>query len=170
MVDWDGPPMNVFDKLTGEATKAYIYIFVATLPFSMYTYVQACPSMKQKEWIDCYINMHEYFAVVTRLPIPYNLKTGVIHNRKYEDPEINKIYQEMADHYDTIIIPTRVRKPTDKAAAEGSVGAITKFIISNLRNRFFLILDLYITQYGRNSKNLIIIHFKKEMDAEKVYI
>ncbi|MEG1725549.1 MAG: IS21 family transposase [Anaerovoracaceae bacterium] len=135
MVDWDGTSMNVFDKLTGEATKAYI--FVATLPFSMYTYVQACPSMKQEEWIDCHINMYEYFAGVTRLLIPDNLKTGVIHNRKYEDPEINKIYQEMADHYDTTIIPTRVRKPKDKAAVEGSVGAITKFIISNLRNRFF---------------------------------
>ncbi|MDM8196880.1 hypothetical protein QUV98_11185 [Massilimicrobiota timonensis] len=41
--------MNVYDRLTGEVTKAYL--FVATLPFSMYTYVYACKSMKQEEWI-----------------------------------------------------------------------------------------------------------------------
>lgn len=38
--------MNVTDRHTGEVTIAYI--FVATLPFSMYSYVQACPTMDFK--------------------------------------------------------------------------------------------------------------------------
>ncbi|MDD3810001.1 MAG: IS21 family transposase [Erysipelotrichaceae bacterium] len=135
MVDWDGVTMNVFDHLTGEQCKAYL--FVATLPFSMYTYVQACPNMKQEEWIKCHINMYNYFGGVTRLLVPDNLKTGVIDNRKYQDPTINKVYQEMADHYDTSILPARVRKPKDKAAVEGSVGTITNFIVGRLRNRKF---------------------------------
>ena len=105
MVDWDGVTMNVFDHLTGEQYKAYL--FVATLPFSMYTYVQACPNMKQEEWIKCHINMYNYFGGVTRLLVPDNLKTGVIDNRKYQDPTINKVYQEMADHYDTSILDSQ---------------------------------------------------------------
>ena len=109
IVDWNGTTMCVFDRYTGESIKAYL--FEATLPFSMLCYVQACPTMKIADWIDCHINAYSYFEGVTRLLVPDNLKTGVISNKKYEDPVLNKSYQEMADHYDTTIIPARVRKP-----------------------------------------------------------
>lgn len=135
MVDWAGTTMEVHDSYTGEVVKAYL--FVATLPFSMYSYVQACPTMTTNDWIDCHINAFEFFDGVARLLIPDNLKTGVISNKKGEDPIINKTYQEMADHYGITIIPTRVRKPRDKAAVEGTVGVITNSIIGKLRNRKF---------------------------------
>ena len=139
MVDWDGKTMEVCDRNTGEVITAYL--FVGTLPFSMFSYVQACPSMKIHDWIDCHINMFEYFDGVPRLLIPDNLKTGVIENRKYEDPLLNKTYQEMADHYGITIIPTRVRAPKDKAAVEGTVGNVTNAIIGKLRNRKFFSFD-----------------------------
>lgn len=45
--------------------------------------------------------------------------------------------------YDTTIIPTRVRKPRDKAAVEGAVGDCTIAIVGKLRNRkFFSFNDL----------------------------
>ena len=40
----------------------------------------------------------------------------------------------MADHYNTIIMPARVRSPKDKASVEGSVGVISTWIIAALRN------------------------------------
>lgn len=107
----------------------------------MLCYVQVCPTMKIADWIDCHINAYRYFEGVTRLLIPDNLKTGVISNKKYEDPVLNKSYQEMADHYDTTIIPTRVRKPKDKAAVEGAVGDCTIAIVGKLRNRKFFSFD-----------------------------
>ena len=91
--------------------------------------------MKIEDWIDSHINAFEYFDGVPRLLIPDNLKTGAIANKKYEDPVLNKAYQEMADHYGITIIPTRVRSPKDKAAVEGSVGNITNAIIRHLRNQ-----------------------------------
>lgn len=135
MVDWDGTTMNVYDEYTGEVMPAYL--FVGTLPFSMLSYVQACPTMKIHDWVDCHIKMFEYFDGVPRLLIPDNLKTGVISNKKYDDPILNKTYQEMADHYNVTIIPTRVRSPKDKAAVEGTVGNVTNAIIGKLRNRKF---------------------------------
>ena len=135
MVDWDGTTMEVCDEYTGEITTAYL--FVGTLPFSMLSYVQACPTMKVHDWIDCHIRMFEYFDGVPRLLVPDNLKAGIITNKKYEDPVTNKTYQEMADHYGITIIPTRVRAPKDKAAVEGSVGDITNAVIGILRNRKF---------------------------------
>lgn len=139
MVDWDGTTMNITDPYTGEITTAYL--FVATLPFSMLCYVQACTTMKIPDWIDCHINMFEYFDGVPRLLVPDNLKTGVITNKKYEDPFLNKTYQEMADYYGITIIPTRVKKPKDKAVVEGSVGNVTHIIVGKFRNRTFFSID-----------------------------
>ncbi len=139
MVDWNGTQMSVYDRYTGECIPAYL--FEATLPFSMYSYVQACPSMKINDWIDCHIHAYNFFGGVTRLLIPDNLKTGVISHKKYEDPILNKSYQEMADHYNTTVIPTRVRKPKDKAAVEGAVGDCTVAIVGKLRNRKFFSFD-----------------------------
>ena len=36
------------------------------------------------------------------------------HNIHWNDPRINAVYQEMAEHYGTAIIPARVRSPKDK--------------------------------------------------------
>ena len=66
---------------------------------------------------------------------------GVDSNKKYEDPVLNKSYQEMADHYGTTVIPARIRAPKDKAAVEGTVNTITTSIMAHLRNRTFFSFD-----------------------------
>lgn len=139
MVDWDGKTLEVADRASGEVLPAYL--FVATLPFSMKTFVRACPNMKQNEWVRCHIEAYKYFDGVTRLLIPDNLKTGVISNKKYEDTVLNKLYEDMANYYDTVIIPTRVRHPKDKASVEGSVGVITNYLFGRFRNRKFFSFD-----------------------------
>ena len=139
MVDWAGKTMEVYDSMTGEVFKAYL--FVATLPFSMYSYVQACPTMNMDAWIECHIKAFQFFGGVPRLLVLDNLKTGVNEHKKYEDPILNKSYQEMADHYDIAAIPARVKAPKDKAAVEGSVNACANSIIGKLRNRKFFDYD-----------------------------
>ena len=135
MVDWVGTPLPLYDKLTGKSCK--VYLFVATLPFSMYCFAKACLTMKEEDWINVHISMYEYFGASTRLLIPDNLKTGILSNKKYEDPIVNRAYQELADHYQTAILPARVVKPKDKAAVEGTAGQVTSHIIAKLRNRQF---------------------------------
>ena len=49
-----------------------------------------------------------------------NLKAGVTAACRYE-PGINRSYQDLATHYGTTILPTRVRKPRDKAKVEVAV-------------------------------------------------
>jgi hypothetical protein len=46
----------------------------------------------------------------------------------------------MAEHYDTAVIPARVRKPKDKPNAEGAVGNISTWIIAALRNQKYFSL------------------------------
>ena len=76
---------------------------------------------------------------VPRLLIPDNCKTATTANTRYETV-LNRSYQELAEHYGTAIVPARVRKPDDKAAAEGSVRFVSTWITAALRDRKFFSL------------------------------
>jgi transposase len=140
MVDWDGATLPLYDKLTGKSCK--VYLFVGTLPFSMYCYAKACLTMKEEDWINAHISMYEYFGGTTRMLIPDNLKVGILENKKHEDPIVNRAYQELADHYQTAILPARIMAPRDKAAVETTVGNLTSHIIARLRNREFFSIEV----------------------------
>jgi transposase len=70
------------------------------------------------------------------LVIPDNLKTGVT-NPCYYEPELNIAYTEFAQHYGLAVIPTRVRKPKDKAKVEVGVQIVERHILAVLRDRTF---------------------------------
>jgi len=64
----------------------------------------------------------------------------VTKNTRYETI-IPRSYREMAEHYDTAIVPARVKAPDDKPNAEGSVKFATTWILAALRNYHFFTLD-----------------------------
>lgn len=136
-VDWAGQTLPIYDSITGEVTPAYL--FVAVLPCSGYTYVEACSDMKLENWLMCHVHAYEYFGGVTRLLIPDNLKTGVTKNTRYETI-LNRSYQEMAEYYNTAIVPARVEHPKDKSHAEGTVKLASTWILAALRNEHFFTL------------------------------
>jgi transposase len=127
--------MEITDNLTGEIIPAYV--FVATLSYSGYAYVEAFLSRNQESWIAAHVNAYRFFGGVTRILVPDNLKTGVVKNTKSE-VVLNRAYQEMAEHYGTAVLPARVRKPKDKPSVEGAVGVISTWVIAALRDwKFF---------------------------------
>lgn len=133
-VDWAGDTLPVYDPVTGDSVPGYL--FVGALPCSFYIFADLCENMLQESWQYCHINMYNYFGGVTRLLIPDNLKTGVITNSRY-DLVMNKSYQELAEYYDTAIVPCRVEAPNDKSHAEGSVRFAETWILAKLRNQKF---------------------------------
>jgi transposase len=137
-VDWAGGTAKITDSVTGEITKAYI--FVSALSYSRYAYVEAFLACKEADWIAAHNHAFKYYGGVTRIIVPDNLKTGVERNTKMETV-INKIYQELAEHYDTAIIPARPKRPRDKPAAEGEVGVVSTWIIAAIRNMTFFSLS-----------------------------
>ena len=139
-VDWAGQTASLVDSDTGEAIVAYV--FVGALSSSQYAYVEAFLSQHQEAWIAAHVHMYQFFGGVTRILIPDNLKTGV-EKASWDNPTINKIYQEMAEHYGTAVIPARVRRPKDKPNAERTVGIVSTWIIAALRNqKFFNLTEL----------------------------
>jgi len=133
-VDWAGSTLTVYDPVTGDSSP--IYVFVAVLPCSCFTYAEGCVDMTQENWLTCHIHAYEYFGGVTRLLIPDNLKTGVTKNTKYETI-LNRNYQDLATYYNTAIVPARVEHPKDKSHAENSVKFVSTWIIAALRNEHF---------------------------------
>jgi transposase len=139
-VDWAGKTAALVERDTGEIIPAYV--FVGVLSYSQYAYVEAFLSMNLESWITAHVNMYRYFGGSSRILVPDNLKTGV-QKPDWYDPVINKTYHEMAEHYQTAIIPARVRKPKDKPNVEGAVNIISTWIIAALRNqKFFTLAEL----------------------------
>jgi len=136
-VDWAGQTAAIINDETGEIIPAYV--FVAVLSYSQYAYVEAFLARDQECWIAAHVNMYRFFTGVSKLLVPDNLKTGVERTDWYS-PTINKVYHEMAEHYDTAVVPARVRKPKDKPNVEGTVGNISTWIIAALRNQKYFSL------------------------------
>jgi transposase len=88
--------------------------------------------------------MYEFFGGVTPILVPDNASTAVDHNNyDWYSPKLIRVYHEMAEHYNTAIIPARIRRPKDKPIAEGTVGNISTWITAALRNdQFFSLYEL----------------------------
>ena len=99
------------------------------------------PAYGYENWIHVHVNMFQYFGGSAVMLVPDNLKTGVDHTNDWYTPQVNRTYQELAEHYNTAVVPARVRKPKDKSSAEGTVGVVSTRIIAALRNRKFFSLD-----------------------------
>lgn len=139
-VDFAGDTVPVVDPLSGEVGAAHI--FVAVLGASNYTFAQARWSEGLADWTAAHVDAFGFFGGVTALVVCDNLKAGVTAACRYE-PGINRTYQDLATHYGTTILPTRVRKPRDKAKVEVAVLIVERWILARLRHRrFFSLTEL----------------------------
>ncbi len=130
-VDYAGRTLPYADTETGELIECQI--FVAILPASQYVYVEAQPSQKQEYFIEGIRNAMRYMGGVPQAIVPDNLKSAVIKAHRYE-PTINPALASFAEHYTTVIMPTRVRKPRDKALVEGMVSIIYQEIYHDVNS------------------------------------
>ena len=134
-VDWSGPTMRLVDPATGEVRK--VYLFVACLPFSRYSYVEPTLDMKQDTWLLCHVHAFSFLGGATPCIVPDNLKTGVTAHPRAGEPVLNAAYEELAAHYGSAVIPARVRRPRDKPSAENEVWAAATYVIAALRDEVF---------------------------------
>jgi transposase len=144
-VDFAGVTASIVDPKTGEITEHAV--FVAALGASSFTYAEACNGQDLPSWVEAHIHTYEYIGGVTSITVPDNLKAGVTRPDLYE-PEINRTYREMAEHYGTTIIPARVRRPRDKAKVENAVQQVERWVLAPLRNQTFFSLPEFNRAIG----------------------
>lgn len=139
-VDYSGDTLRYYRRETGKWVETEF--FVSSWGASSYSYAECTESQSSQDWVKSHIRAVEYFGCVPNAFVPDNLKSGVTKASFYE-PEINALYGKFAEHYDTVILPARVRKPKDKPVVESNVLHLQRFIFGRLRNcTFFCLADL----------------------------
>ena len=128
-VDYAGVTLAYVDLDTGEIKNAQV--FVAILGWSQYAYVEAMPSQTIEDFVAACENAILYFKGVPLAIVPDNLKSAVQKASRYE-PIVNENFKAFADHYGTVILPARSRKPQDKAHVENMVKLSYQKIYTNL--------------------------------------
>ncbi|MBF0245982.1 MAG: IS21 family transposase [Planctomycetes bacterium] len=136
-VDYCGPTLAVIEPDTGELRRAQV--FVAVLGASNYTYAEATWSQGLENWVMSHARCFDFLGGVPELVIPDNLKSGVSKACRYE-PDLNPTYQQMANHYNTVVVPARPYKPKDKAKAEVAVQVVERWIMAVMRRETFFSL------------------------------
>ena len=174
-VDYTGKKLQVTDRHTGEITQ--VDVFVALLPASQYTYVEASASQKKEDFIKSVNNCLWYFGGVPKSIVSDNLKSAVTKSSKYE-AVLNKSFRCLALHYQSSINPTRAHSPQDKALVEGAVKLVYQRIFYPLSKMTFFSLESLnkaiaelLAQYNDyEMKQLETSRLKQFLDIEKPYL
>ena len=70
-IDFAGKKLHIVDKETGEETP--VEVFVAILPNSQYTYVEACKSQKREDMLHCMSNALSFYGGVPKAIVWFSL-------------------------------------------------------------------------------------------------
>ena len=81
-----------------------------------------------------------YYGAAPSILVPDNPRVGVTKADRYE-PVLQRSYEELAPHYNAVVIPARPYKPKDKAKAELTVQIVERWILAKLRHQRFFSLD-----------------------------
>lgn len=137
-IDFAGKTLHIVDRDTGEL--APVEVFVAILPNSQYTYVEACKSQKREDLIGCCENALRFYGGVPKAIVSDNLKSAVTRASRYE-AQVNRSFKDFARHYNCVINPARGYSPQDKALVENAVHLAYQRIYYPLREMTFFSLE-----------------------------
>jgi transposase len=136
-VDYSGKKPQIVDPKTGEVQE--VELFVAVLGASNYTFAEATRTQQLADFLSSHVRAFEYFGGVSEAVVPDQLKSAVTRACRYE-PGIQRDYAQLAEHYDTVILPARPGKARDKAKVEAGVLVAQRWILARIRNQTFFSL------------------------------
>ncbi len=132
-LDFTGDKLSYIDS-TG--IKVDCEIFIATMGYSNFIAVDAVHSQKLSDVLHASVTVLEQIGGCPKALVPDNLKSAVTRADIYE-PVINPLFLDMANHYNMVVLPTRPRKPRDKAKVEVSVRIVYQRLFAPLRKLTF---------------------------------
>lgn len=137
-LDYTGDTLGYVDRETGEIIKTQT--FVASLPASDYGYILFVPSQRTEDFVYAISQYFKHIGGVPKILVPDNLKAAIVKSDRYE-PSVNRILEDMANHYGCFILPTRPVHPKDKSLVEDHVKLVYQRVYAELRNMTFFSLD-----------------------------
>jgi transposase len=133
-VDFAGDVLHYVDSSTGELIACPVY--VAVLPFSGYSYVEALPDAKLPQVVKALNHTLDYFGGVPLSVKSDNMRQWVSKSCKYE-PAFTDMLETWANHNNIALLAARPYKPKDKPSVENNVKITYRRIYAALRNQTF---------------------------------
>jgi transposase len=99
------------------------HVFRMVLSCSRKAYSEVVYRQTAENFIRCLENAFHYFGGVPKVLVVDNLKAAVLQADWY-DPDLNPKIQAFAEHYGTVILPTRPRTPRHKGKIENQIGYV----------------------------------------------
>lgn len=139
-IDFAGDTMEHIDLETGEVVT--VQMFVACLPATDYGFALGVRSQRTEDLVHAIASCFKSIGGVPKIIVPDNLKSAVIKTDPYE-PELNRVMEDLANHYGCVVLPARPGKPKDKCLVEDHVKLVYQRVYAPLRNeRFYSLEDL----------------------------
>lgn len=157
-VDYAGKTLAITNKETGEQEN--IQFFVAILGASQYTYAEASISQQKEDFVKSVENAMLFFQGVPRAIVPDNLKSAVVKSSRFE-PTINETLANLAEHYETTILPARSYKPRDKSLVEGAVKILYTRIYAHLGDKKYYSLE----ELNKEIRILLLSHNQRKLTS-----
>ena len=137
-VDFAGERMEYIDIETNAAIP--VYVFVACLPFSDYTFTMAVKRQKTEDFLYALACCLNHMGGSPKIVVPDNLKAAVLRADRYE-PALTRLMEDFANHYGFAVMPARAFHARDKAKVENQVRIIYSRVYAKLRNQHFFSLE-----------------------------
>lgn len=96
------------------------YLFSGRLRHSRLAYRETTFDQKEQSFFLGHMHAYEYFGGVAEKTMPDNTKAAVI-SASYEEPIINRLYHELAEHYGFLINPCPPYEPRKKGGVENDI-------------------------------------------------
>jgi transposase len=125
------------------------HVFRAVLSCSRKGYSEAVWNQRTETFLRCLENAYRHFGGVPATTTPDNLKAAVLHPDWY-DPDLNPKLAAFAEHYGTVILPTRPATPRHKGRVEREVDYVQE---NALKGRCFDSLaaeNAYLADWEKN--------------------
>jgi len=125
------------------------HVFRAVLCFSGKGYSEVVWNQKTESFIRCLENAFRYLGGVPATVAPDNLKAAVLHPDWF-DPELNPKLAAFAEHYGTVVLPTKPATPRHKGRVERAVDFVQE---NALKGRSFESLaaeNAFLSDWERN--------------------
>ena len=109
--------------VTADGKRRRTHVFRIVLSHSRKGYSEVVYRQTAEAFIRCLENAFWYFGGVTQTTVIDNLKAGVIKADWY-DPQLNPKLRSFAEHYGTVILPTKSYTPRHKGKIESGINYV----------------------------------------------
>ena len=129
-IDWAGDTLDlVYTDVPGELQTAHF--FTTTLGVSSYCFVMAFPNEQTPNFLQGTIEALNFYGGVPKILKPDNTKAASIKNTK-DVLILNKVYEDLQEYYNTVIVPAPPLKPRGKPSVENNVKWIETHVLEKL--------------------------------------